>query len=87
MQGTFLLSYLLIRVVFKLDALNSFIVASCVIGLGLEVEAFREMMGNSCLGYRERFDFSRDQSCAAEAWWTLGWQTYWLLMSFLTCMS
>ena len=28
--------------------------ASCVIGLGLEVEAFREMMGNSSLGYRVR---------------------------------
>ena len=39
MQGTFLLSHLLTRVVFKLDASNSFIVASCVIGLGLEVEA------------------------------------------------
>ena len=52
MQGTFLLSHLLTRVVFKLDASNSFIVASCVIGLGLEVEAFREMMGNSSLGSR-----------------------------------
>ena len=40
------------RVAFKLDALNPFIVASCVIGLGLEVEAFREMMGNSSLGCR-----------------------------------
>ena len=30
------------------------IVASCVIGLGLEVEAFREMMGNSSLGCRVR---------------------------------
>ena len=54
MQGTFLLSHLLARVVFKLDASNSFIVASCVIGLGLEVEAFREMMGNSSLGCRVR---------------------------------
>ena len=53
-QGTFLLSHLLTRVVFKLDASNSFIVASCVIGLGLEVEAFREMMGNSSLGCRVR---------------------------------
>ena len=26
----------------------------------------------SSLGCRERFDFSRDQSCATEAWWTLG---------------
>ena len=31
------------------------------------------MMENSSLGCRERFDFSRGQSCAAEAWWTLGW--------------
>ena len=30
------------------------IVASCVIGLGLEVEAFREVMGNSSLGCRVR---------------------------------
>ena len=44
MQGTFLLSHLLTRVAFKLDALNSFIVASCVIGLSLEVEAFREII-------------------------------------------
>ena len=54
MQGTFLLSHLLTRVSFKLDASNSFIIASCVIGLGLEVEAFREMMGNSSLGSRVR---------------------------------
>ena len=51
MQGTFLLSHLLTRVVFKLDASNSFIVASCVIELGLEVEAFRETRcGCSSLG-------------------------------------
>ena len=31
-----------------------FINASCVIDLGLEVEAFREMMGNSSLGSRVR---------------------------------
>ena len=54
MQGMFLLSHLLTRVAFKLDVLNSFIVASCVIELGLEVEAFREMMGNSSLGCRVR---------------------------------
>ena len=41
MQGTFLLSHLLTRVAFKLDGSNLFIVASCVIELGLEVEAFR----------------------------------------------
>ena len=39
---------------FELDASNSFIVASCVIGLDLEVEAFREMMGNSSLECRVR---------------------------------
>ena len=49
MQDTFLLSHLFTRVAFKLDASNSFINASCVIGLGLEVEAFREMVGNSSL--------------------------------------
>ena len=37
----FLLLHLLTRVAFKLDESNSFIVASYVIGLGLEVEAFR----------------------------------------------
>ena len=54
MQGTFLLLHLLTIVAFKLDALNSFIFASCVIGLGLEVEPFREMMGNFSLGCRVR---------------------------------
>ena len=43
-QGTFLLLHLLTRVAFKLDASISFIVASCMIESGLEVEAFREMM-------------------------------------------
>ena len=52
----FLISHLLTRVAFKLDASNSFIVASCVIELGLEVEAFREMRGNSSLGRRVRVD-------------------------------
>ena len=42
MQGMFLLLHLLTRVTFKLDASYSFIVASCVTDLGLEVEAFRE---------------------------------------------
>ena len=54
MHGTFLLSHSLTRVTFKLDASNSFIVASWVIELGLEVEAFREMLGNSSLGCRVR---------------------------------
>ena len=54
MQGTFLLLHLLTRVAFKLDASCSFINASCVIDLGLEVETFREIMGNSSLGCRVR---------------------------------
>ena len=42
MQGTFLLLHLLTRVAFKLDVSYSFIVASCVIELGLEIEASRK---------------------------------------------
>ena len=57
MQGTFLPLHLLTRVAFKLDASNSFIVASCVIGSGLEVKAFREAMcGCSSLGCGVRVD-------------------------------
>ena len=57
MQGTFLLLHLLTKVAFKLDASNSFIVASCVIESGLEVMAFREAMcGCSSLGGRVRVD-------------------------------
>ena len=57
MQGTFLLLHLLTRVTFKFDASNSFIVASCVIESGLEVEAFRKAMcGCSSLGGRVRVD-------------------------------
>ena len=41
-QGMFLLLHLLTRVAFKLDASYSFIVASCVKGVGLEVEASRK---------------------------------------------
>ena len=45
------------RVAFKLDASYSFIVASCVIDLGLEVEAFRETRcGCSSLGRGVRVD-------------------------------
>ena len=45
------------RVAFKLDASYSFIVASCVIELGLEVEAFRETRcGCSSLRCRVRVD-------------------------------
>ena len=47
MQGMFLLLHLLTRVAFELNE-------SCVIYLGFKVEAFREMMGNSSLGYRVR---------------------------------
>ena len=57
MQGKFLPSHLLTRVSFKLDASYSFIVASCVMDLGLEVETFREARcGCSSLGYRVRVD-------------------------------
>ena len=42
MWGTFLLAHLLIKVAFELDASCSFINASCVIGFGIEVEAFRK---------------------------------------------
>ena len=42
------------RVAIELDASCSFINVSCVIGLGLEVEAFREVMGNSSLGSKVR---------------------------------
>ena len=57
MQGTFLLSHLLTRLAFKLDASNLFIVASCVMDLGLEVETFREARcGCSSLGCRVRVD-------------------------------
>ena len=48
--------HLLPRVAFELDASGSFINASCVIGLGLEVEAFSEMMRNSSLVCRVRID-------------------------------
>ena len=41
--GTYLLSNLLNRVAFKLDASCSFINAYCVTELGLEFDAFREM--------------------------------------------
>ena len=54
MQGTFLLLHLLTRVAFELNASYSFMNESCVIDLGLKVEAFREMMGNSSLGCRVR---------------------------------
>ena len=53
----FLLSHLLTRVAFELDASCSFINASCVTELGLEVKAFREAgYGCSSLGGRVRVD-------------------------------
>ena len=55
MQGTFLLLHLLTRVAFELNASYSFINASCVVYLDLEVEAFTEAMcGCSSLGCRVR---------------------------------
>ena len=57
MWGTFLLLHLLTRAAFKLDASYSFINASCVTELGLEVEAFREVRCRcSSLGCRVRVD-------------------------------
>ena len=57
MQGTFLLSHLLTRVAFKLDASYSLIVASCVMDLNLKVKAFRESTYKcSSLGSRVRVD-------------------------------
>ena len=56
-QGMFQLLHLLTRGAFELDATYSFINASCVIDLGLEVEAFREARcGCSSLGCRVRVD-------------------------------
>ena len=52
-----LLLHLLTRVAFKLDASYSFIVASCVMDLDLEVKAFREATHRcSSLGCRVRVD-------------------------------
>ena len=57
MQGTFLLLHSLTRVAFEFVASYSFIKASCVTNLGLEVEAFREARcGCSSLGCRVRVD-------------------------------
>ena len=57
MHGMFLLLHLLTKVAFELDESYSFINASCVTDLDLEVEAFREAMcGCSSLGCRVRVD-------------------------------
>ena len=54
-QGTLLLSRLLERVLFDYSASHSFIVASVVIELGLEVEALEEpLYVSSTLGIRAR---------------------------------
>ena len=54
-QGTFLLSRLWARVLFDSSASNSFIAASVVIELGLEVETLEEpLYVSSPLGIRER---------------------------------
>ena len=54
-QGTFLLSRLWARVLFDSGASHSFIAASVMIKLGLEVEAFEEpLYVSSPLGIRER---------------------------------
>ena len=53
----FLLLHLLTRVAFKFYASYSFIVASCVMDLGVEVKAFREARYRcSSLGCRVRVD-------------------------------
>ena len=66
MQGMFLLLHLMTRVAFELNASYSFINASCVTNLGLEVEAFREAMcGCSSLGCRVRVDMI-GQDCELE---------------------
>ena len=61
----FLLLHLLIRVVFKLDASYSFIVASYVMDLDLEVKAIREATYRcSFLGCRVRVDLiGREYEC------------------------
>ena len=54
-QGTFLLSCLWARVLFDSGASHSFIAASVVIDLGLEVEALEEPLYVSCpIGIRAR---------------------------------
>ena len=55
----------MIRVAFKLNASYSFIVASCVMDLDLEVEAFREATYRcSSLGCRVRVDLiGREYEC------------------------
>ena len=57
MYGTFLLLHFLTIVTFKVDASYSFIVASYVMDLGLEVKTFREARYRcSSLGCRVRVD-------------------------------
>ena len=57
-QGTFLLFLLWARVLFDLGASHSFIAASCVRVLGLEVETLDEPLHvSSPLGTRARIDW------------------------------
>ena len=57
LQGMFLLSRLWARILFNYGASHSFIVASCVRELGLEVETLEESMQvSSCLGTRVSVD-------------------------------
>ena len=56
-QGTFLLSCIWTRVLFDSGASHSFVVASCVKDLGLEVETLEKPLHvNSPLGYGARID-------------------------------
>ena len=79
------------RVAFKLDASNSFIVASCVIELDLEVEASREMIGNSSQGCRVRVgQMCQDRESGISVillMVDLRVVDIWDVMSFLTWMS
>ena len=79
------------RVAFKLDASNSFIVASFVIELDLEVEASSEMIGNSSLGCRVRVGLMcRDHESGISVILLkvdLRVVDIWDVMSFLTWMS
>ena len=57
MQGMFLLSCLWARILFDSGVLHSFIIASCVRGLGLEVETLeKSFYVSSPLGTRMSFD-------------------------------
>ena len=70
-QGTFLLSRLWDRVLFDSGASHSFIAASVVIELGLEVDTLKEpLYVSSPLGIRARIGMIR-RGCEMEISWTL----------------